>query len=73
MLDLLVAGLVVLLPAIVIQLRASVNPGLVSLGLLNIMSFNVNLADLIKQWTVLDLIGGYPEAEGVRRIDGIRT
>ena len=73
MLDLLVTRLVVSLPAIVIQLRASVNPGLLSLGLLNIMSFNVNLADLIKQWTVLDPIGGYLEVEGVRRIDEIRT
>ena len=48
-LDLLVAGLVALLLTIVVQLRASVNPGLVGFGLPNILSINVNLADLIKQ------------------------
>ena len=72
-LSVLVAGLVVLLLAIVVQLRASVNPGLVGLGLLNIMSFNVNLADLIKHWTVLDLTGRYLKSERLRRIDGIRS
>jgi hypothetical protein len=73
LLDLLVAGLVVLLLVIVVQLRASINPGLVGLGLLNIMSINVNLAGLIEQWTVLGLIGRYLEAERLRRIDGTRS
>jgi hypothetical protein len=72
-LDLVAAGLAVLILAIVVQLRASVNPGLVGLGHLNIMSFNVNLADLIKQWAGLELIGRYLEAERLRRIDGIRS
>jgi ATP-binding cassette subfamily C (CFTR/MRP) protein 1 len=53
-LDLLVAGLAVLLVVIVVQLRASINPGLVGLGLLNIMTFNINLAELIKAWTMLE-------------------
>ena len=53
-LDLLVAGLAVVLVIIVVQLRASISPGLVGLGLLNIMSFNWNLAELIKGWTMLE-------------------
>ena len=51
---LLVAGLAVLLVAIVVQLRATINPGLVGLGLLNVMSFNIQLAQLIKAWTTLE-------------------
>ena len=53
-LDLLVAGLAVLLVAIVVQVRATINPGLVGLGLLNVMSFNIQLAQLVKAWTTLE-------------------
>jgi hypothetical protein len=64
---------VVLLLAIVVQPQASVNPRLIGLGHLNIMSINVNLADLTKEWTLLELIGRYLEAERLRRIDGIKS
>ena len=53
-LDLLVAALAALLVVIVVQLRASINPGLVGLGLLNIISFSGDLAQLVKNWTQLE-------------------
>ena len=53
-LDLMVAALAALLVTIVVQTRASINPGLVGLGLLNIISFSSNLAQVVKEWTLLE-------------------
>ena len=53
-LDLMVAGLAALLVTIVVQTRASINPGLVGLGLLNIMTFSNELAEVVKEWTLLE-------------------
>jgi ABC-type multidrug transport system fused ATPase/permease subunit len=39
---------------IIISLRHKINPGLVGLGLLNIMSFNESLAYLITYWTMAE-------------------
>jgi ATP-binding cassette, subfamily C (CFTR/MRP), member 1 len=54
-LDLMVAALATVLMIIVVQLRHDISPGLVGLGMLNVMTFNTNLAGLIKNWTQLEI------------------
>jgi ABC-type multidrug transport system fused ATPase/permease subunit len=53
-LDLVVASLATVLMAIIISLRHKIDPGLVGLGLLNVMSFNSSLSDLVKMWTLTE-------------------
>ena len=53
-LDLIVAGLAVILMILVVKLRADISPGHVGLALLNVMSFNELLAQIIKYWTQLE-------------------
>jgi ATP-binding cassette, subfamily C (CFTR/MRP), member 1 len=53
-LDLLVAALATILMAIIVSLRHRIDPGLVGLGLLNVMSFNTSLSDMIKMWTLTE-------------------
>ena len=53
-LDLLVAGLAVVLMILGVFLRDKLNPGLVALALLNIMTFNQTLTSLIKSYTQLE-------------------
>ena len=53
-LDFLVAGLAVVLMVLVVKLRADISGGFVGLALLNVMSFNESLAEIIKQWTMLE-------------------
>ena len=53
-LDLLVAALAVMLMVLVVKLRADISGGFVGLALLNVMSFNESLAEIIKQWTLLE-------------------
>lgn len=50
-LDLVVAALATILMAIIVSLRHKIDPGLVGLGLLNVMSFNTSLSMVIKMWT----------------------
>ena len=47
-LDLIVAGLAVILMVLVVKLRTDISPGHVGLALLNVMSFNELLAQIIK-------------------------
>jgi ATP-binding cassette, subfamily C (CFTR/MRP), member 1 len=54
-LDLMVAALAAVLMIIVVQLRHDISPGLVGLGMLNVMTFNQNLTGLIKNWTQLEI------------------
>ena len=53
-LDLVVAGLAVVLMVLIVVLRHKLNPGFVALALLSIMSFNQLLASLIKSYTSLE-------------------
>ncbi|PYH92262.1 P-loop containing nucleoside triphosphate hydrolase protein [Aspergillus ellipticus CBS 707.79] len=53
-LNLMVAGLGTLLMTTIISLRDFVDPALVGLGLLNIMSFNENLSELIQLWSMTE-------------------
>lgn len=53
-LDLVVAGLVVVLMVMVVKLRTRLNAGFVGLALLNVMNFNFSLAEVIKQWTAVE-------------------
>jgi ATP-binding cassette subfamily C (CFTR/MRP) protein 1 len=54
-LDLMVAALATILMMIVVRTRHEINPGLVGLGMLNVMTFNTNLTWLIKSWTQLEI------------------
>jgi ATP-binding cassette subfamily C (CFTR/MRP) protein 1 len=53
-LDLLVAALAVILMVLVVKLRSDISSGFVGLALLNVMSFNETLANIIKEWTNLE-------------------
>lgn len=53
-LDLTVAGLVVVLMVLVVKLRNIINPGFVGLALVNVNGFNLSLTELVKQWTLLE-------------------
>jgi ATP-binding cassette subfamily C (CFTR/MRP) protein 1 len=53
-LDLLVAGLATVLMVIVVSLRKKIDPALVGLGLLNVMTFNVYLTALVQMWTQME-------------------
>lgn len=53
-LDLVVAALATILMAIIVSLRHKINPSLVGLGLLNVMSFNTSLSNLIIMWTMTE-------------------
>lgn len=53
-LDILVAALAIILMVLVVKLRTAISPGYVGLALLNVMSFNELLADIIKNWTMLE-------------------
>lgn len=52
--DLLVAGLAVILVALVVKLRHHADAGFVGLALLNIMSFNMSLSAVIIFWTNIE-------------------
>lgn len=52
--DLMVTALATILMAIVVSLRHKINPGLVGLGLLNVMSFNDSLSAVVKLWTLTE-------------------
>lgn len=53
-LDLLVAVVATTLMAVIVSLRHKIDPGLVGLGLLNIMSFNEILSYMIQMWTMTE-------------------
>lgn len=53
-LDILVAVLAVLLMVLIIKLRDKLDGGFVGLALLNVMTFNENLASTIRNWTNLE-------------------
>ncbi|KAE9376787.1 putative ATP-binding cassette transporter [Stipitochalara longipes BDJ] len=53
-LDLMVMVLAVVLMILVVKLRENITPGYVGLALLNVMSFNQSLAEIIKNWTRLE-------------------
>lgn len=48
------AALASILLAIIVSLRHKIDPGLVGVGLLNTMSFNFSLSQLIKMWTMTE-------------------
>lgn len=51
----MVAALAAILMMIVVSTRHEINPGLVGLGMLNVMTFNDNLTGLIREWTQLEI------------------
>ncbi|KAK0104754.1 hypothetical protein ONS95_005024 [Cadophora gregata] len=53
-LDLMVTILAVILMSLVVKLRSEISAGFVGLALLNVMSFNESLANIIKTWTMLE-------------------
>lgn len=53
-LDLLVTALAVILMVLVVKLRTDISPGHVGLALRNVMNFNELLAQIIKNWTLLE-------------------
>ncbi|PQE04709.1 hypothetical protein CJF30_00004499 [Rutstroemia sp. NJR-2017a BBW] len=52
--DLLVAGLAVILVALIVKLRHNTDGGFVGLALVNIMSFNMTLSAVIIHWTATE-------------------
>jgi ATP-binding cassette subfamily C (CFTR/MRP) protein 1 len=54
-LDLMVAALATILMIIVVSTRHEINPGLVGLGMLNVMTFNTDLTGLVKNWTLMEI------------------
>ena len=52
--DLLGAAVATILMAIIVSLRHKIDPGLVGVGLLNVMSFNSSLSELITDWTLTE-------------------
>ncbi|KAM3069136.1 hypothetical protein ACMFMG_010661 [Clarireedia jacksonii] len=57
-LDLLVTALAVILMILIVKLRSDISPGYVGLALLNVMTFNQSLAEIIKNWTQLETAVG---------------
>ncbi|KAB8290460.1 hypothetical protein EYC80_010891 [Monilinia laxa] len=57
-LDLLVTALAVILMILIVKLRANISPGYVGLALLNVMTFNEALAQIIKNWTDMETAVG---------------
>lgn len=53
-LNLIVAGLAVLLVGISVALRESINPGLLGVALTSVMSLGQTLSQLIQSWTLLE-------------------
>lgn len=53
-LDLVVTAMAVVLMILVVQLRDKISPGHVGLAVLNVMGFSAVLADIIKNWTMLE-------------------
>ena len=53
-LNLIVAGLAVVLVALTVTLTEKTNAGFVGVALVTIMNFNMSLANLIKYWTMLE-------------------
>lgn len=53
-LDMLVAVLAVILMILIVKLRTEISAGYVGLALLNVMTFNTNLALIIRNWTNLE-------------------
>lgn len=53
-LDMTVAGLAVVLMVLIVLLRERLDAGLVGLGLLNIMGFNLTLTAVISSWATLE-------------------
>jgi ATP-binding cassette, subfamily C (CFTR/MRP), member 1 len=73
-LDLLVAGLATVLMVIVVSLRKVIDPALVGLGLLNVMTFNVYLTALVQMWTQMEtsigmLLHGYGISSRLQRMN----
>ncbi|KAK6378993.1 hypothetical protein LTS17_006696 [Exophiala oligosperma] len=53
-LDMMVAAMVIILMAIVVVKRHTIQPGLVGLGLLSTVDLGVNLTSVVKEWTDLE-------------------
>jgi len=53
-LDLTVAGIAIVLIAVSVETRHKIDPGLIGLALINIVSFSTNLKFLITNWTLLE-------------------
>ncbi len=52
--DLLVAALAVILVALIVRFRHSTDAGFVGVALINIMSFNMTLTEVFKNWTAIE-------------------
>jgi ATP-binding cassette subfamily C (CFTR/MRP) protein 1 len=52
--DLLVAALAVILVALIVRFRHGADAGFVGVALINIMSFNMTLSEVIKNWTAIE-------------------
>lgn len=58
-LDLVVAGLAVVLVAMAVSLRSRINPGFLGLALVNMMNLSHSLTNLVEYWTSLETsLGG---------------
>ncbi|KAF5878883.1 putative abc multidrug protein [Botrytis fragariae] len=57
-LDLLVTALAVILMVLIVKLRNDISPGYVGLALLNVMTFNQSLTEIIKEWTLMETAVG---------------
>lgn len=53
-LDMLVAGHAVILMVLIVKLRAEISAGYVGLALVNVMTFNQTLAQIIENWTKME-------------------
>ena len=52
--DLLVAALAVILVALIVRFRQGADAGFVGVALVNIMSFNMTISEVIKNWTAIE-------------------
>ncbi|CCG83568.1 putative ABC multidrug transporter [Taphrina deformans PYCC 5710] len=53
-LDLMVTGLALILMVLIVKLRTEIGGGFVGLALLNILTFNESLSEIVKGWTLLE-------------------
>lgn len=53
-LNLVVAGLTVVIMGLAVALRSSINPGLLGVALVSMMTLGLSLAGVIQQWTLLE-------------------
>ena len=67
-LDLIVAGVAIVLMTLATQVRSTTSSGALGVALINVLNFNITLGFLIRQWTALETsIGAIARVKGFER------